>query len=154
MNLGKILSSLIERKSESYNLQYGVQFDSFFTNLKKIPDISTIKMNSILILTDQTHYSLISIAYMVRLADALGKDSKVFALTESKHTQAIKDICKEYTIDLQDIHEIQNVSIDDVQKIVNQNKIGLIIVSYAHKLRQLIQDRISVTVLVTTQKNF
>lgn len=154
MNLGKILSSLIERKSESYNLQYGVQFDSFFTNLKKIPDISTIKMNSILLLTDQTPYSLISIAYMVRLADALGKDSKVFALTESKHTQAIKDICKEYTIDLQDIHEIQNVSIDDVQKIVNQNKIGLIIVSYAHKLRQLIQDRISVTVLVTTQKNF
>ena len=55
MNLGKILSSLIERKSESYNLQYGVQFDSFFTNLKKIPDISTIKMISILLLTDQTN---------------------------------------------------------------------------------------------------
>ena len=153
MNLGKILSNIIDRKSESYQLQYGRQYDGFFTNLKEIPDISSIKVDQILLITDQSPYSLISIAYMIRLAEALGKETNVYAITEIKHTRTIKEVCKENNIFLKEIKESINLTVDNVHEFVDKNNIGLVIVSYAHKLKQAIIDRISVTVLVTSLKN-
>ena len=153
MNLGNILSNIIDRKSESYKLQYGGQYDGFFTNLKEIPDIASIKVDQILLITDQSPYSLISIAYMIRLAEVLGKETKIYAITEIKHTRTIKEVCNENNIFLKEIKESINLTVDDVHEFVDKNNIGLVIISYAHKLKQIILDRISVTVLVTSLKN-
>ena len=154
MNFGNILNKIIERKSDNYQLQYGRQFDGFFTSINTIPDINSLKIDPILVITDQSPYSLISISYMVRLADALGvKDTKVFAITEGKHSNTITEICNEYSIQLSELKEYNNLSVEEVQKFVKENDIGLVVLSYAHRLKQAILDQISVTVLVSSLKN-
>ena len=153
MNLGKILSNLIDRKSSAYHLTYSHQFDGFFTNLNNIPNISEIKISNILLITDQSPYSLISIAYMVRFNEALGNSSSLFAITEKKHTQVIENICEENNIKLQEIFELNNHSIDDIKDYIIKNDISLIIISYAHKLKQIILENVPVSVLVTSLKN-
>jgi hypothetical protein len=153
MNLGNILNKIIERKAETYKLQYGSQFDSFFTNINEIPNVKSLKIDPILIITDQSPHSLISIAYMVRIAEALGKETNVYALTEKKHSDAIKEVCKEYKIQLQDVKETINPTIDEIKNYVMENNIGLVIISYAHKMKLLILEQVSVTVLISSIKN-
>ncbi len=154
MNLGRILANIIERKSESYSLQYSGQFDGFFSKINKIPDISSLKIDNILIITDQTPYSLISISYTVRLAEALGQDTKVYAITEFKHSEAIKKICQENNIKLLELREIKTTNVEIIHKFIDEHNIGLVIISYSHKLKQAILDKVSVSVLVTSLKNF
>ena len=90
---------------------------------------------------------------MIRLAEVLGKETKIYAITEIKHTRTIKEVCNENNIFLKEIKESINLTVDDVHEFVDKNNIGLVIISYAHKLKQIILDRISVTVLVTSLKN-
>lgn len=153
MNLGRIFANIVERKSDSFNLQYSSQFDGFFTKLNEIPDISSIKIDNILLITDQTPFSLISIAYTVRLAESLGQTTNVFAITEFTHSNAIKEVCKENNIQLQELKEIKVVTVEEIDKYVDDHNIGLVVISYAHKLKQSIQEKVSVSILLTSLKN-
>ena len=149
MNLGNILKNIIERKSTTYPTIY----DGFFTNISALPDISNLKIDPILVITDQSPYSLIALAYTNRLVEALGKDTKIYAITEGKHTETIKKFSKENNIKLQEIVEFKDPTVEDIHKFVDKNNIELIVISYAHKLKKVILDTISVTVLISSLKN-
>lgn len=153
MNLGKILSSIVDRKSSAYDLSYSNQFDSFFTKLNNIPDISSLKISKILLITDQTPFSLISIAYMVRFAEALGKETEIYAITEKKHSEALKKICDDHSIQLKEVQETTSPTVDTIRDYIISNDIGLVLISYSHRLKKLILDEVSVSVLITSLKN-
>ncbi|OLS19176.1 MAG: hypothetical protein HeimC3_46970 [Candidatus Heimdallarchaeota archaeon LC_3] len=153
MKLGNILENIVKRKIDSYNLTYEKRYNFFFEKLNNIPNLNTLKISPILLVTDLQPNSLVSIAYTIRLAKLLSEDTKLYALTEGKHTDAIKKEFEFHDIRLRKIIETKESNIEDIAKIVDEFGIQLVIVSYAHHLWELIIKKISATVLVTSLKN-
>ncbi|MHA2337206.1 MAG: hypothetical protein ACXACX_07880 [Candidatus Hodarchaeales archaeon] len=153
MKLGNILERLVKRKMEVYNLTYEQHHEIFFENLKEIPDLNELKISPILLVTDSQPDSLISIAYTIRLAKSLGSETKLYVLTEGKHTHTIKEESEEYNIQLEKIIETEKINIDNIAIIVDKYEIGLVVVSYGHQLWDSIINQIPATVLVTSLKN-
>ncbi|OLS23741.1 MAG: hypothetical protein HeimC3_23840 [Candidatus Heimdallarchaeota archaeon LC_3] len=153
MKLGKILENLVKRKMKYYNLTYEQHHEKFFENLKNIPNLNELKISPILLVTDLQPNSLVSIAYTIRLARLLGKETKLYSLTEGKHTNTINKEFEELDIRLEKIIELEVANIEDIAKVVDKYGIRLIIVSYAHHLWESIINQIPATVLVTSLKN-
>ncbi|MHA2104810.1 MAG: hypothetical protein ACW981_15390 [Candidatus Hodarchaeales archaeon] len=153
MKLGNILENLVKRKITYYDLTYEQPHDIFFENLKDIPNLNELKISPVLLVTDLQPDSLISIAYTIRIAKSLGKDTKLYALTEGKHNNTIKEECEEFDIQLEKLIEKKNSNIEDILEIVDKYNIGLIIVSYGHHLWESIINQIPATVLVTSLRN-
>jgi hypothetical protein len=153
MKLGNILENLFKRKINYYKLTYEQHHDIFLENLKDIPNLKELKISPVLLVTDLQPDSLISIAYTIRIIKALGKETKLYALTEGKHNHAIKKECEEFDIRLEKLIEKSNTNIEDIGKVVDKYEIGLIIISYGHHLWESIINQIPATVLVTSFKN-
>ncbi|MHA2105947.1 MAG: hypothetical protein ACW981_21175 [Candidatus Hodarchaeales archaeon] len=152
MKLGNILEKIVKRKMDSYNLTYEQHHETFFENLNEIPDLNELKISPILLVTDLQPNSLVSIAYTIRLAKLLGKNTKIYALTEGKHTLAIKKEFELLDLQLEEIIENYDVNIENIAKIVDKYGIRLVVVSYAHQLWESIVNQIPATVLVSSLK--
>jgi hypothetical protein len=150
MKLGNILENLIKRKINSYNLTYEKHNNIFLKYLKEIPNLKDLRISPVLLITDLKPDSLISIAYTIRIAKSLGKETKLYALTEGKHNHAITKECEEFDIQLEKLIEKRNINIEDIENVVEKYEIGLIIVSYGHQLWESIINQIPASVLVTS----
>lgn len=153
MKLGKILENITQRKVSKYSLNYDQKHGLLFNSIKEIPELSELKVSPILLITNKNPDTLIAIAYAVKIINSLGKDRKLYALTEGKHSDLIINECKEYEINLIDLVDRETINIEDITQMVTENDIGLIIVSYGHHLWKTIISEIPVSVLVTSLKN-
>jgi hypothetical protein len=153
MTFGKILENLVKRKVKNYDLEYDQHHEISFKILKDIPDLSELKVSPILLVSDRSPNSLISIAYAIKITNSLGKDRKFYALTQGKHSEIIKNECKENKVQLMSLVEKEHIEIEDIYQMVTKFNIGMIIVSYDNQLIDSIINRIPVSVLVTSIKN-
>ncbi|MHA2251399.1 MAG: hypothetical protein ACXAD7_13640 [Candidatus Kariarchaeaceae archaeon] len=145
MKLGKIISRLMDDKQDQAFERFEEEIDKlsdvFFSPTKLEP----ITIGPILVLTDNKPHSLISIAYGIRLANAI--QSPLIAIAGENFKKIIESEIERSQINFTNL----NVSptLEKVQKTVKSYKISFIVVPMYHELREKVVHQLHIPVLVT-----
>jgi hypothetical protein len=152
MPLGEILNNLLDRHLDYYQIEYGDEFregESLFSSLE---DVESFKISPILLVTNKKPLSLVAIAYAIRLASIL--NAYLLAMTQGVHSEMIKKEAGEAGVSVSVIETPQGQTIQRILRVIEESRVGLVIIPYRHNLRETVLKVSPVAVLVTKTDYF
>ncbi|MHA2233135.1 MAG: hypothetical protein ACXAB4_11685, partial [Candidatus Hodarchaeales archaeon] len=133
MTLGEILNSLLETHLDFYQLKYDDAFREGLGPFSSLDGIESFKIAPILLVAHKKPFSLIAIAYAIRLASVLKAD--LLAMTQGLHSEMIRKESDEIGVSVSIIETPEEQTIYRILKIIEESGVGLVIIPYRHNLR-------------------
>ncbi|MFX0117521.1 MAG: hypothetical protein ACFFB3_23440 [Candidatus Hodarchaeota archaeon] len=147
MPLGEILSKLLERHFDYYQIEYGDEFTEGLGLFSSLDEIESLKIAPILLVTNKKPLSLIAIAYAIRLASIL--NANLLAMTQGIHSEMIRKEAEELGVPVSVLEAPEGQSIRRILSVIEESRVGLVIIPYRHMLRETLLKACPVAVLVT-----
>ncbi len=152
MPLGEILNKLLERHFEYYRIEYGDAFEEDLGLFSSLDEIKSFKIAPILLVTNKRPFSLIAIAYAIRLASIL--NANLLVMTQGIHTEMIRKEADEFGVSVSTVETSQEQTIRGILRVIEESGAGLVIIPYRHSLRENLLKASPVAVLVTKTDRF
>ena len=143
MKIPDILKNL--RSNAGENIEYDDKYNHFLQLISDPNKVAHINFDRILLILDKRPFSLLPMAYAIRMANAF--DSKIVAMTQGTHSKMLKQECLKLKIPVQ-IIEFKEFDFEDVKDIMKKHEPNLVIINLTHDLREKMQQSLRIPMLI------